>query len=263
MEEIGVKNNHEEPFAYRFKDEDEAQEAKKTVEGIEKNFEHTRRIDFLTDEQKKTFKDRIQSSKGIVRIIIHPTHVGSEWKHIVDDDGRPDYSNYPPMVVTGRTMYRKDAPPTILFIDETQFDDQRDVFEEVGKRNGVDGEILYTIPTLHNNGYVKLFAYNDPVYSKGDYSNLVRYGLTGMQLLVPFFCEMGVKKIMLAGSQLKVDSGSINHCVGSFLDGFDYINTKMMDGGDESIYPIKIQVGATTVPHGRKELRENGFDKFL
>ncbi len=262
METLGSNDGQKkQTLTPRFDNEDDFKDFVSKMEERERDFQFTARIDLLGEEERQHLKENLERCGGILRVSIHPTHVGSDWKHIINDEGYPDYTNYPPMEVLRRTMFKKNSPPTLVLIDEDCFDGVRNSIEKQGLKLDAESPV-YVLPTLHKNGYIKSMYYNDPNYSKEDERELIRYGFIGAHNLVLFFSEIGVKKILMSGSMLEVDDRALNRCVGSFIDSFSNVN-KYLIKHDQKVNLIKIQVGAATVPHGRKELKEHGYEEFL
>lgn len=242
----------------RFESEEAFDAALELQRQKESGFSHALRIDFLNRDQINVLKEQVSKSNGTVRVLVHPNHLGPDEDNRINDEGNVNYEGYPPLEVLKRTIFKRDVPPTMLLIDESDFDYLREKYEEkaIEEKSEVP---VYMAPTLDGQGSLKIFGLNDPKNSK----ELEEYSLTGMSTLVPLFSHLGIQKIIVGGSMLKVGDEGVSHCVGSFIGDFRYINKHMVDHSIDNIQPIKIEVGAATVPHGRKELREHGFEEFL
>ncbi len=254
----------------RFATRDELDlEIKKQEQGEEK-YTHTKRIDLLdtSGQAFKALKQEIEKANGLLRVFIHLFHVHPDYQKGERESGTIDYATYPPTKIFQNVADHPDRPPILLLVDEESFDHERNVFETFGAeaKNPKESRVLYLAPTLHNNGFLKLIDIEDPKHNNDKnkrQNELIHYGRMGMYRLNKLFSELGVSKLLVNGSALKADDKKLSHCVGAFMLQLQLVNDYLLKEKENGITPIKIQAGAGVVPHGRQDLRENGFEQFL
>jgi hypothetical protein len=254
-----VETNSEQPPR-----EKTPEEIEQLVEEIRKNeidFRATKRLDVLTDEEWTKFKNEVKAAKGTLRIFIHPTHVSNNKEAV--DNGTFSYFDYPPTKMLLTTAINKSSPPILILEDEDKFDANRIAYEEIAKRPEYNPNI-YILPTIHNNGFIKLIDKDQPMREVNGSINLdtLRYGQVGIWGLVNEFHNAGVRKVLIAGSSLKVGEDYLGNCVGTFVHYFRELD-RIYAERKPDIESIKIEMSTATSPHGRKELREKGYHDLL
>lgn len=227
----------------------------------EVNFKATKRLDVLTDEEWIKFGEQIKEAKGNLRIFVHPTHVSNNKDTVAN--GTFSYFDYPPTKMLAATAINKSSPPILILEDENKFDDDRKAFEEFAKRPEYNPNI-YILPTIHNNGFIKLIGKEEPQRGADGSVNLdtLKYGQVGIWGLVNKFHGAGVKKVLIAGSALKVGEDYLANCVGTFVHYFKELDRIYSETKSDS-ESIKIQISTATSPHGRRELKEKGYLDLL
>ncbi len=63
---------------FKPKSDEEVEELKKELQEQEEKFKLTKRLDLLDEEGDKELAKAIETSRGVVRALIHPYHVPSE-----------------------------------------------------------------------------------------------------------------------------------------------------------------------------------------
>ena len=197
----------------------------------------------LTQEQKEELKERINEYKGLIRVFIHSASILAMHKNELQE----------PLI---RVLKSEKSPP-LFFLEEGRFFKALERAIGAANEKGLLARPIYGIRTLKNLPYPimkdKLPPPAEEINSKISEENL-SYGTKSTGIFLFNLHELGVRKILIGGSELIIDeSGNINKCVGNFIDELD----KLKKMGE--MYPdapkIDYKVSEITEPKNRSDLK--------
>ncbi len=252
-------------YGFKPKSDSEVEQSKEELQEQEGRFKITKRLDLLDEEGDKELTKTIMDSRGVVRVLVHPYHVPDEILGERDLTESDLFSHVPHLYFL-KMIRKENSTPIIIFEDEVNLSSTREIIDGIFKDMNVNKHV-YILPTVTNTGFVRLLNYEPPkngLERETYISQQTAYAALGMRdFVVPGFCQLGIKKILVNGSAMVVNDAGLNRCLGSFVKFFGKMNDVLVESKCEGIHPIKIQIGAATSPHGRKELKEAGYTDLL
>jgi len=195
----------------------------------------------LTEEQKSELKLRVEEHKGLVRIFIHPMVVESK-------NGEPLKNNERVFAILARTIFSEKAPPIIILENGIAIESWKLGIEKLSHKIP---QKIYLVPTMHDYPYPIVPGKPEPLerdeggrLQKKDFD----YVDEGSKTFVKFLNDLGVKKIMIGGTSLKILDNRLNLCVGNFIEFMKY----------HSDIELKLSLG--TAPMNKSEIKQSRPD---
>jgi hypothetical protein len=167
------------------------------------DFESTIRFDQLkTDDEWGVFKNRVQDSKGVVRVFMHPSGLLENKKlenETFEGYKGPQPLGDKPIFFLLRVAEKESAPPIIVFENDNRIDSFcRNVQAIQDKYGDAIAHPLYVLPTLNQYPYPKLSDRNEPIRDGEGWlpEDAYDYCLESMTRFVSALELAGVKKLL-------------------------------------------------------------------
>lgn len=215
----------------------------------------TIRFNEMNELELEAFSKLVEKSRGVVRIFIHPRNYvgGSTYQEeTAEFNGRPIALAEKPLNMLMAVATNENAPPIIIFENKSLFADTEEIFNREEIVSNLSHP-LYLIQTLDNYPYIKLKDRDEPERDAtgtivGDYEVYLKEGMVS---LIERLKSLGVKKVLVGGTDLEINEEGLDKCVGNFISTFKYLSD------------IELKVSAGTIPQGRDELRNAGYKDLL
>jgi hypothetical protein len=191
----------------------------------------------LSVEQEMELFSRVSESKGLVRIFIHPI---SDWISGEETKNQDRVTK-----ILKRTINSEKSPPIIILENGELIKCWKEIFEKMTLPNDI-----YLVPTMWNFSYPlvpgkKYLLKRDEEGRLKKNKETDEYIMEGFINFVKSLNKVGVKKMLIGGTNLEIKDGEIYRCVGSFLNILKKITNK----------EIKLSLG--TAPLNRNDLKSS------
>ena len=190
----------------------------------------------LDVRQKIELFSRVAESKGLVRIFIHPI---SSWTSKEETENQDRVTK-----ILKRTINSEKSPPIIILENEQLVEHWKKIFEKsTPPRN------IYIVPTLWNFPYPIVPGRPDNL-ERNDHGGLIKnqetdkYITDGFMKFINLLNDVGVKKMLIGGTNLEIEKDQMYKCVGNFIDVLQKLTDK----------EIKLSLG--TAPLNRNDLKK-------
>ena len=197
----------------------------------------------LDENQKQELRRRVEESKGLIRVFIHPI---AELK-----SGEPIENHDRVLQTLSRTISSEKSPPVIILENFRAVDGWKEAF----RKNETDSlrlaKDIYLVPTIFDYPYPVIPG--KPAPEERDEEDQLKdkdleYIEEGFRNFIEYLNGLGVKKVLVGGTSLKIIDGHITQCVGNFIQMMNELSDKDM----------KLSLG--TAPLNRTDVKDSHPD---
>ncbi len=197
----------------------------------------------LDENQKIELKKRVEESKGLIRIFVHP--IGES------KSGEPIENQDRVLKIFVRTISSEKSPPVIVLENFRAIDGWKESFKKTEPNSFQLSKDIYLVPTIFDYPYPAIPG--KPVPKKRDENGEIKdedldYVEEGFKNFVEYLNDLGVKKVLVGGVNLSIEDDQLSQCVGNFI--------QLMKG--MSYKEIKLSLG--TAPLNRTDIRNSHPD---